>query len=213
MATSTAIELRAATIDDVPSLLDVLGSDPSEEQLAMAGGHVARARAFRSLMNMILTDSAALAHTTVAVRDGRVVGLLQTGNEIGDQVTLGLVINVVRVFGFGVLAFARRDRLRAKVHIAPPPGAFHIAEVHVHRDCRSLGIGGVLMAEVERAARAAHARVMSLTTTTSNPARRLYERCGFAVTATRTDRNYRALTGVDGRILMLKQLDATGSDA
>ena len=199
--------LRAATAADVPNLLDVLGSDPSEEQLGMAGGHMARARAFRALMNAGLTDSAALVRTTVAVRDGRVVGLLQTGNEIGDHVTLGLAINVVRVFGFDVFAFARRDRWRAKVHLSPPVGAFHIAELHVHRDCRSLGIGGALMAEAERAARAMRASVMSLTTSTNNPARRLYERCGFAVTASRTDPDYRALTGVDGRVLMLKKLD------
>lgn len=213
MTTVMSTTFRAATAADVPSLLDVLGAEPSEEQLGMAGGHVARAGAFRALMNKTLTNSAALAHTTVAVRDGRVIGLLQTGDEIGDRVSPGLIVDVVRVFGFGVLAFAHRDRLRARVHLAPPAGAFHVAELHVHRDCRGAGIGAALMAEAERAARATRTRVMSLTTTTNNPARRLYARCGFEVVATRTDRDYRAVTGVDGRILMLKELDATRSDA
>lgn len=211
MADTTAIAFRIATVDDVPSLLDVLGPDPSDEQLAMAGGDAVRARDFRELMNAHLVSRTALAHTTVALRNGRVVGLLQTGSEIGDRVTFALVANIVRVFGFGVFAFVRRDRLRARVHLAPPAGAFHIAELHVHRDCRNGGIGGVLMAEAERAARAAGALVMSLTTTTNNPARRLYERCAFVVTATRTDPEYRALTGVDGRILMLKKLGALES--
>jgi ribosomal protein S18 acetylase RimI-like enzyme len=201
-----ALTFRAATIDDVPNLLDILGADPSQEQLGMSGGDAARARAFRALMNARLTDVPALAHTTVAVRDGRIVGLMQTGNEIGDRVTFQLMVDVVRVFGFGVFAFARRDRLRARVHLSPPDGAFHIAELHVHRDCRSGGIGAALMAEAEHVARTMRASVMSLTTTTSNPARRLYERCGYTVIATRTDPDYRALTGVDGRVLMLKQL-------
>lgn len=208
-----AMTFRAATADDVPSLLDILGAEPSAEQLGMCGGHAARARAFRALMNARLTDSAALVHTTVAEWDDRVVGLVQTGNEIGDRVTLGLIGDIVRVFGFGVLAFARRDRLRARVHLAPPTGAFHIAELHVHRDCRSGGIGAALMAEAEHAARAKHASVMSLTTATNNPARRLYERCGFVVTATRTDLDYSAVTGVEGRVLMLKQLESARTDA
>jgi ribosomal protein S18 acetylase RimI-like enzyme len=67
------------------------------------------------------------------------------------------------------------------------------------------------MAEVERAARAGGADAMSVTTATNNTARRLYERCAFVVTATRTDPEYRALTGVDGRILMLEKVGALES--
>jgi ribosomal protein S18 acetylase RimI-like enzyme len=48
---------------------------------------------------------------------------------------------------------------------------------------------------------------MSLTTTTSNPARRLYERFGFDLIETREDASYLAATGIAGRILMVKKLD------
>lgn len=198
--------MRSATSDDVPDLLAVLGPEPSDEQLGMAGGDARRAHAFRALMNARLTDPAALAHTTVAVRDGRVCGLLQTGAEIGDRITVSLIVNVVRIFGVHVLAFARRDRTRAKVHTAAPPDAFHIAEVHVRRELRNAGIGKALMMEAERAARASGASLMSLSTSTNNPARRLYERCGFEVVQTRTHPDYERITGVAGRILMLKRL-------
>jgi hypothetical protein len=39
---------------------------------------------------------------------------------------------------------------------------------------------------------------------TNNPARRLYARFGFEVVETRTDSAYEALTGVAGRVLMIK---------
>lgn len=205
-AVDVGISIRAARDDDVPALLAVLGDEPSAEQLGMANGNVQHARAFRALMNARLTDAPSLAHTTVAVSGGRVCGLLQTDVELGDRITLGLIVAVVRVFGVHVFSFARRDRARARVHIAPPAGAFRIAELHVHRDLRNGGIGRVLLEEAERAARAAGASIMSLTTHTNNPARRLYQRCGFEVVETRTDQDYERYTGAAGRVLMLKRL-------
>jgi len=47
---------------------------------------------------------------------------------------------------------------------------------------------------------------MSLTTHTSNPARRLYERHGYRVVETRTDPAYERYTGIEGRVLMVKEL-------
>ncbi len=144
----------------------------------------------------------------VAVDGDEVVGLLQSGAEAGDSITPALAWGVIRIFGpVGVFRFLRRDRLRAKVHIPAPPGTYHIAELHVSSTRRNQGIGAALLAEAERQARAAGFAVMSLTTATDNPARRLYERTGFEVVETRTDTEYRALTGVDGRVLMVKRLD------
>jgi hypothetical protein len=45
-----------------------------------------------------------------------------------------------------------------------------------------------------------------LITLTTNPARRLYERFGFAVTTVRTDPELRRITGADGQLLMVKRL-------
>jgi len=200
------ISLRPAALNDVSAVLAVLGDEPSDEQLGMANGNVQRAREFRALMNARLTDAPSLARTTVAVTNDRVCGLLQTGAELGDQITLALVANVVRVFGVHVFSFAWRDRTRTRVHIAAPAGALHIAELHVRSDMRNSGIGTTLMMEAERAARAAGVSTMSLTTHTNNPARRLYERCGFTVEETRTDPDYERYTGVAGRVLMLKRM-------
>lgn len=47
---------------------------------------------------------------------------------------------------------------------------------------------------------------MSLTTTTINPARRLYERHGLHVVQTLTDADYEKYTGIEGRHLMVKDL-------
>ena len=47
---------------------------------------------------------------------------------------------------------------------------------------------------------------MSLSTTTVNPARRLYEHHGFRVAQTLTDPWYERVTGISGRHLMLKDL-------
>jgi len=200
------IALRTATAGDADALRRVLGPEPSEEQLGMAGGNVARARAFRALVNERITAPDMLERTTVAVAQGAVVGMLQCGAEAGDAITVRLVLGVIGIFGVGLPSFLRRNALRARVSIAPPDGAFHVAELHVAADRRNAGIGGVLLAEAERAARRAGARTMSLTTATNNPARRLYERFGFTVVEERTDAAYEALTGVSGRVLMVKPI-------
>jgi ribosomal protein S18 acetylase RimI-like enzyme len=49
---------------------------------------------------------------------------------------------------------------------------------------------------------------MSLTTTTANPAQRLYKRAGFTITRTATDPSYKKYTGIDGRGLMEKPIGA-----
>ncbi len=173
----------------------------------MAGGNPGKARRFRRLMGATIASPAGIRRTTVAVSEGEVVGLLQDGAEAGDRVSPGLVWGLLRIFGFpGIVRFLRRDRLRSRVHIPPPAGAFHIAEVHVLDSLRNRGIGAALMGEAERQARASGAPAISLTTTTSNPARHLYERSGFRVVETREDPDFLTLTGVAGRILMVKAL-------
>jgi ribosomal protein S18 acetylase RimI-like enzyme len=63
-----------------------------------------------------------------------------------------------------------------------------------------------LLDHAEAEARAGGIQVMSLTTTTDNPARRLYERHGFRIVETLTDDVYRRYTGIDGRYSMVKEL-------
>jgi len=199
-----ALSFRGATTEDLPALGDVFGHDPSEEQMGLAGGDQRRARRLRALMASKMFGSSALARTTVATDEGKVVGFVQAGAETG--LSLSVVLGTLRIFGFRWLAFVRLDRARARVHLAPPPGSYHIAEVHVLSTRRNRGVGEALLVEAERDARSKGYATMSLTTTTSNPARRLYERFGFDLVETRVDEAYRAATGIAGRVLMVKKL-------
>lgn len=69
---------------------------------------------------------------------------------------------------------------------------------------RNRGIGGALLDWAEARARAGGYQIMSLSTTTVNPARRLYERHGFRVTETLTDPEYQRITGIAGRHRMVR---------
>lgn len=198
---------RPATLADIPALREITGDEPSAEQIGVSGGDVNKARRFRALAMASVAGPGGVPRTTVAVAGDDVVGLLQAGPEVGERVTPSLAWGVIRIFGpLGVGGFLRRDRIRAKVYLAPPPGTYHIAELHVSSARRNLGIGAGLLAEGERQARAAGFPAMSLTTTTDNPARHLYERFGFVLAETSTDPAYLALTGIDGRVLMVKPL-------
>jgi ribosomal protein S18 acetylase RimI-like enzyme len=199
------VSIRDACGEDRDAIAAVFGDEPSEEQLGIAGDPE-RARRFRALIGRSLVSDEALARTRVAVVEGRVVGLLQTGDEAGERIDWRVALGVLRIFGFDVLAFLRRDRARGAVQIRRPPDCLHIAEVHVLARLRGAGIGAALLADVERRARAANRSALSLTTTTSNPARRLYERAGYRVVETREDATYRALTGVAGGVRMVKRL-------
>jgi len=88
-----------------------------------------------------------------------------------------------------------------------PVDAYVIAELHVDPPYRNRGIGRAMLRYAEEEARRKGCSVMSLVTHTSNPARRLYERHGFQVVETRTDPDYERYTGIEGRLLMVKELD------
>ncbi len=200
------IAVRPATEGDIPALRAVIGSEPSDEQVALAGGDRWKASRLRQVLMASVSSRAAIPRTLVAVADDEAVGLLQSGRE-GAGISPALVWGLLRVFGpLGMRGFVQRDRLRSRVHIPVPEGTFHIAELHVLSERRNLGIGAALLAEAERMARAGGFAAMSLTTTTSNPARRLYERLGFEVVKTTSDEEYRRCTGIDGRVLMVKRL-------
>lgn len=70
-----------------------------------------------------------------------------------------------------------------------------------------MGVGGELLSAVEDRARLVRAAHISLTTGSTNPARRLYRRHGYDVVAERRAARYARLTGIPGRVLMLKPLD------
>ena len=87
-----------------------------------------------------------------------------------------------------------------------PSGAYLIAQLNTHPQCRNRGYGAAALDLAEAEARRLGHQQMSLTTTTANPARHLYERHGFRVVETRTDEAYERYTGIPGRHLMVKEL-------
>lgn len=199
---------RPPTRPDRDAILRVFGDQPTEEQLWAAGGDPWKAVRFRRVLARSLVTDAALARMTVA-EDGAagVVGFVQWGAETGQGVGLTLAWGVLRVFGpLGIRGFLKRDALRSRVAIPAPEEAFHIAELHVLASQRGQGVGAALLEEAEREAVRQGATVLSLTTATNNPARRLYERAGFSVLEQRTDPAYEAATGVAGRVLMTKSI-------
>ncbi len=131
-----------------------------------------------------------------------------TSSDHSEVPSLGRVAAMaVRAMGVaGALAAAWPAASRRAVDLSPPPGGAHLTELHVHPNHRGEGIGGALLDAVEGAARSQGAPHLSLTTGSSNPARHLYERHGFEVVAERASHRYTRLTGIPGRVLMVKSL-------
>lgn len=200
------LQFRPALLTDQAALRRIMGDEPSAEDLGLAGGNAARARRFRKLVVDSMFSHAGLLQTTVAVEGGEVVGFLQAGAEQGESLSPAFVLGLVRAFGPGLLRFAWRSRARSRVSFPRPEGSYHVAELHMRPDRRGQGIGAALLEEAEASARHRGFARVSLTTTTANPARRLYERAGFSVVETREDDSYRALSGASGRVLMVKEL-------
>ncbi len=182
--------------------------EPGREAVSLIGG-VDRARRFgRGLVRLDRIPNAAKP-TVVAQSHDRVVGVLQYSRGANDRITLAHVRLAVSVFGpIGVLRAVPRLRARASVDVAIPADSFYIAEIHVDPGTRGLGIGGQLLDWAEREAIRLESARMTLTTTTANPARRLYERKGFTVTNTATNPRYEHYTGIAGRVLMEKRIPA-----
>ena len=68
----------------------------------------------------------------------------------------------------------------------PQPGIAELVSMWVHPRARGLGVGRALVAAVIRwAAAEGHPSVHLWVTETNEPARRLYERCGFTLTGER----------------------------
>lgn len=103
----------------------------------------------------------------------------------------------------GALRAAVRSTARLRVEL-PAPEGLHLVELQVSPRHRNRGTGAFLLGHVDDYAIEQRAAHISLTTATDNPARRLYERNGYRVVATTTNRRYQRITGSEGRVLMVK---------
>jgi ribosomal protein S18 acetylase RimI-like enzyme len=201
------LRIRKATPGDTNRIADLFGGDPGDEAIGIAGD-AGLAREFGMAMVRLPNGPQGWQRTVVAELDAQVVAMIQAGPDVpGVSATPRLVYLGLRIFGpIGLVRLLPRLRARQRVQPVPPPESYYIAEIDVDAAYRNKGIGGALLDYAEEEARAAGHRLMSLTTSTTNPARRLYERHGFRVVETRTNAAYRRYTGIDGRHLMVKQL-------
>ncbi len=202
------LTFRKATPADTERIAEIIAGEPGREAVGLTGG-VELARRFGMAMARLPNGPQGWERTLLAERDGEPVGIMQaSGDPQGVRLTPALALLALRVFGpLRALRLLPRVRARARVQTAPPPGCYYIGELDVDQRYRNRGIGGALLDYAEDEARRGGYRLMSLTTTTINPARRLYERHGFRVVETKTDPEYERYTGIQGRVLMAKELE------
>ena len=212
------LTIRRATRADFDRIDSIVNDPPGAEAVGAAGGDAAAARRFSTAV-FKMGVSPVLRRCVVAEIDGRVAGVMDAGAgaepvKIGPAVILKMIGHVVRIFG-PVRAFRALPavRARSRLDFDHVPGSYYVAELDVDPEYRNRGIGGVLLAHAEAEARRAGVRCLSLTTAITNPARRLYERNGYRVVGEKRDAEYERITGVPGRVLMVKELGVASTPA
>lgn len=201
----TGIEIRAAAPADRDAILDVMYRQPGPEMLGSCGTVEASRRFGAALLDLGGFPSSSKP-VVVATMEDRVVGMLQYVS--GGSGALG-VLDTVRVAlrGFGVRGSVARIPAaiaRARVELPVIQDELYLSEVHVDPELRGHGIGGALLDWVDEAAAEAGASTIWLITGSANPARRLYQRHGYTVTAERSSAGYQSRTGSPGRVRMQK---------
>jgi ribosomal protein S18 acetylase RimI-like enzyme len=205
--------LRAATARDAQDVAEIVHAEPGPESVALFGGE-APARRLGIALTLLEGRRSGWDRTLLAERSGVPVGVCQwrPGSEAAPAVTAGVVAATLRSLGpLGALRALRREPLRRRVNPPPPQDAFHVQELHVLRPLRREGIGAQLLAGAEALAREAGFSKLSLITHVANPAQRLYVRFGFEIALRREDAEYERLTGIPGRMLMVKPLPVVAS--
>ena len=202
--------IRRAVASDLDRIVEIMHSEPMPEGVGLAFGDPELARALGSALIRMPKSPMGWERTVFAVNDDKPAGMLQAdASEVTSASVMkpGVLFRLLRIFG--PVKFLRglpRVRIRARLNFAYPAGAYIVHELHVDPAYRNRGIGGALLDCAEdEARRLGHARI-ALSTTTSNPARHLYERHGFRIAETKTDPDYERMTGISGRHLMVKEL-------
>ena len=206
----TDITIRPANVADLDRIYAIMCDDPMPDLLAIEP-RVERARRIGALTirNGLDID---LARTVLAIVDGQAVGLLETSrpgetSSVSPLAVLRVLVPSVMISGPRVLASSvRYHRARSRVQVERPKDAYYIGELDVHPQSRNRGIGARLMAYAEEQARTGGFARMALTSGITNPAQHLYVRSGFRIAESRSDAAYERITGIPGRMLMVKDL-------
>jgi ribosomal protein S18 acetylase RimI-like enzyme len=201
------LTFRRATPADTERIAAIMSDEPGQEAIGLALDE-ARAREISKAQVRLPNSPQGWQHTVLAEVDGEAVGVLQAGvNPVSVTVTPRLALAALRIYGpIDIFRLLPRLRARGRLDMRAPEGSYHVAELHVDPAYRNRGIGGAMLEYAEGQAREQGCHQMSLVTTTVNPARHLYERHGYRVVETRTDREYERYTGMEGRVLMVKEL-------
>jgi len=205
------LAFRPAAPEDFERAWSIVNDPPSRESIGMAGD----ARRAVALGNALARYGIAidLSCVTLAILDGQIVGVLEAyaadhPRKIPPMTMLRLLPHAIRILGPAqAMRLPAALRARSRVDFSPVVDSYYIAELDVDERFRNRGIGGALLREGEAAARAAGHSRMSLTTAITNPAQHLYERHGYRIIETKTDAAYARITGVPGRVLMVKELE------
>jgi ribosomal protein S18 acetylase RimI-like enzyme len=206
--TIESLTFRGATPDDTERIAEIIAGEPGQEAIGITGS-AEYARRFGLALVRLPNSPQGWQFTVVGEINGEVVGIMQgSGDPPQLKVTPAIALLALRTFGLlGVPRLLPRMMARSRVQVRAPRRSYHVAELDVDPRYRNRGIGGALLDYAEKEARATGYTQMSLSTTTINPARRLYERHGFRVVETRTDPAYERYTGIEGRVLMVKDLE------
>ena len=204
------ITIRAATRADIDHIIPMFLEDPAPDLRAV----LPDPRTLRRVGELLARHGllVAIDESVVALIDGKPAGVMETlrsqsTHALGMRESLSVIARATLDAGPGVLVrYVRLNRARSRMAIKCPPGEFDLNELDVHPQHRNHGIGGRLVRHAEEVARSRGFSSMCLTTEIDNPARRLYERCGFSVVRGATDAVYAEMTGSPGRVLMRKRL-------
>jgi ribosomal protein S18 acetylase RimI-like enzyme len=202
------ITFRDATPEESNLVADLVFGETNGEgrRVAAAILGVDDSEKLRPLFRQVWRAAGNWRQTELLVVDGLPVGMLQSGSS-SMKITPGVVVAAIRALGLKALRMPARLRITDRVSPKKPERAYIVSEVHVAPEFRGKGLGRVLMERAEERARAAGYKVMALHTRTNNPARHLYERCGYELAGEATDEEHERLTGVPGNVLYVKHLE------
>ncbi|MEM7112859.1 MAG: GNAT family N-acetyltransferase [Chloroflexota bacterium] len=215
------LTFRPANPADIDTIVDIIVGEPNQIStnviLQLYG--VEDAALAKQIYKISAEIDEVWRKTTLAERNGVVVGVLQVPNTAVSSHTLGKILKTAfvylpqyikigyRLFGLRFMSEGRkRTKLQQHVQVQAPPDAYKIGELHVVPTQRGQGIGSQMLNYAKQDARAHGYSQMALRTWTTNPAVRLYERHGFEIVQTSTNKEFENLTGASGNYLMVKNL-------
>ena len=199
---------RKATAADSDLVADLVFGETGGEgrRVAAAVFGISDSERLRPLFRQVWRAAENWRQSELLFVEGQPAGVLQTGSS-SMKITPGVIVGAVRALGLRALRMPGRLGIMDRVAPKKPDGAFIISEIHVDEEYRGRGLGATMMERAEEQARAGGCTVMALHTRTDNPARRLYERCGFEEAGEATDPEFERLTSVRGNVLYVKRLD------